>query len=418
MESKFWHPFADMSKVIDSRLTISKGDGSWVWDNHGSRYLDATASLWYLNIGHGRDEVIDAIVTQAKYLEAYSAFGDYTNEPAELLCHKLTDLSTIERAKVFLTAGGGDAVDTAIKLARFYFASIGEAQKQHVISRHRAYHGTHGIGTSIGGIAVNRTGFGDLGFHTSTIPFDDASALESEILRVGAENVACFVAEPIIGAGGVYLPPERYFEDVRRICDRYEVLLLVDSVICGFGRLGTWFGIERFEVIPDITMFAKGVTSGYQPLGGLIISANIADLFYNNKDLVFRHGQTYAGHPLACAAALRNIQIIEDEHLLDRVHEFEGLLFNTLRVVETSDVVDEVRGGIGLMGAVQLSEAFLKRFDDGATMLQMAMRERGVLVRPLGGAIAVSPPLIINASEIEIIGEALLGAIKELETLT
>lgn len=413
--SSFWHPFADMAMIGSDSFKITHAEGVWVWDSQNNKYLDGTASLWYMNIGHGRNEMIDAIAEQGRRVAAYSCFGDYSNEPAELLTERLASLFPVPDAKIFLASGGGDAIDTAVKLARLHFSITGLPDKVQVISREGSYHGTHGIGTSIAGIAANRTGFGPLVQGAAIVARDDPGALRAKIEELGADHVACFILEPVIGAGGVYPPTVGYIEETRRICRESQVLFVADSVICGFGRLGTWFGIERFQVLPDMVVFAKGITSGYIPLGGVLISSEVSEPFFGTRGNVFRHGQTYAGHPLACAAAIRNMEIIERENLLDRSNKLEGPLFDALKKVEKASIVGEVRGGVGLMAAAELGSDFLAGHPDGATQLQMAMRKRGVLVRPLGGAIAVSPPLVIDEAEISLIGSALSDSIDELE---
>ena len=406
-----------MSTVASNHLAIVRAESVWVWDDNDTRYLDGTASLWYMNVGHGRQEIIDAIALQGRRVAAYSCFGDYSNGPAESLTRMLADLSPIDNSKIFLTSGGGDAIDTAVKLARLYFSVTGLPKKQHVISREGSYHGTQGIGTSITGIPANRVGFGSLLRETSLVANDDPSDLRARIEQIGPERVACFVLEPVIGAGGVYPPVEGYIEQARSICHELGVLFIADSVICGFGRLGTWFGIERFDVVPDMIVFAKGVTSGYLPLGGVVVSPEIAGPFYRIPGNIFHHGPTYAGHPLACAAAVENIEIIKKERLLERSGKLEGPLFSAVKRVETSEIVSEVRGGIGLMAAVQLAPNFLAEFPNGPALLQMAMRKRGVLIRPLGNAIALSPPLVIQESEITLMGLALEESIEELESI-
>ena len=269
----FWHPFADMAAVSQHELVIERGEGVWVYDTHGTRYYDATASLWYANIGHGRAEVADAVASQLRTLEAYHTFGDMANRPANELCTRLAELAPIDDAKIFLTSGGGDSIDAAAKLARRHFINLGQPERMHLISRTQGYHGTHGFGTSLGGIEPNVVNWGPLVPQVSTVPFDSLAALEAEIAKVGPDKVAAFFCEPVVGAGGVLLPPEGYIQGVADLCAEHGILLVIDSVICGFGRLGTWFGIERWpDVTPDMITFAKGVTSGYIPLGGVVVS--------------------------------------------------------------------------------------------------------------------------------------------------
>ena len=245
----FWHPFADMAAVSQSELLIERGEGVWVFDSDGNRYFDATASLWYANIGHGRAEVADAVAAQLRKLEAYHTFGDFTNRPANEVCERLASLAPVDDAKVFLTSGGGDSIEVAAKLARRHFVNLGQPERVHLISRTHGYHGTHGFGTSLGGIEPNVTNWGPLIPQTSVVPYDSLEALEAKILEVGPDKVAAFFCEPVIGAGGVPLPPEGYIQGVADLCAEHGILLVIDSVICAFGRLGTWFGVERW---PDV----------------------------------------------------------------------------------------------------------------------------------------------------------------------
>jgi adenosylmethionine-8-amino-7-oxononanoate aminotransferase len=412
--TRLWHPFAQMGKVKDNQLTLTRGDDVWVWDDEGNRYLDGTASLWYTNVGHGRDSIREAVSDQMKDLETYSAFGDFANRPSDDLARRLSDLSPIADAKVFLTSGGGDSIDTASKLARRYWHEKGQGGRHHLISRVHGYHGTHGFGTSLAGIPPNRAAVGDLVEEVSVIGHDDAGELKAEIERIGAENVAAFFMEPVIGAGGVYPPPDGYIEEVAAICRDAGVLFVVDAVICAFGRLGTWYGIERWPgVVPDMIVFAKGVTSGYLPLGGVVISPEIAAPFWDDPEAPpFRHGATYAGHATCCAAALENIRILEDEGLLSRGQDLEGALFDQMNRSVDLPATGEVRGGTGLMAALELAPDLMEADVGAPVKLAMAMRERGVLARPLGRGVAVSPPLTVGSEHLEMIGDTLLESVR------
>ena len=240
-------------------------------------------------------------------LEAYSTFGDFGNRPANELAERLAAHAPMDGARVFLASGGGDSIDAAAKIARRHWIEQGQPERVHLISRTQGYHGTHGFGTSIGGIEANTSNWGPLVPAVSTVAFDSLPALEAEIERVGPDKVAAFFCEPVIGAGGVYAPPEGYIEGVADLCAEHGILFVVDSVICGFGRLGTWYGIERWEdVRPDMITFAKGVTSGYLPLGGVVVSdARGGAVLRGPGGPMLRHGATYAGHPACCAAAWR-----------------------------------------------------------------------------------------------------------------
>lgn len=412
-ETSFWHPFANMAEVTRSRLTIAEANGNYVYDDAGRQYLDATASLWYANVGHGRKEIAEAINAQLSKVAAYSTFADITNEPAELLAAKVASVSPMPGSKVFFVSGGGDAIDTAAKLARRYFHETGHPERQILVSRGDSYHGTHGFGTSLAGMPANRAGYGDLINSVAQIDRDDPEDLAALAENIGAEHIAAVFVEPVIGAGGVHLPKPGYIKRLREICTSIGALLVIDSVICGFGRLGEWFGPERFGVIPDMITFAKGITSGYVPLGGVVVSAGVSAPFFEGKGAAFRHGPTYAGHPLACAAGLANLEIMERENLIPRGRTLEGSLAEALNSTLDSPLISEVRAGMGLLGAIEVEANVLKERPATLGKLQMAMRERGVLVRTLMTSIAVSPPLTITEAEIERIGAAFADSLKQ-----
>lgn len=396
-DTHLWHPFAPMGAVRGHEFVLERGDGVWVWDEEGNRYLDATASLWYANVGHGRSEIADAVGEQMAKLEAYSTFGDFANRPALDLADRLSALTdgTMPDPRVFLVSGGGDAVDTASKLARRYWTQVGEPQRVNLLSRTFGYHGTHGFGTAIAGIEPNREGMGPLMAETARVGHDSLDDLREEVERLGPETVAAFVCEPVIGAGGVRPPVEGYLEGVFELCREHGILFVVDSVICGFGRLGTWFGYERWGLEPDMVCFAKGVTSGYMPLGGVIVSDRIAEPFWGSEGApAFRHGATYSGHPSCCAAALANLTIIEREGLLQRTLDNEEVFHAAFRPLATHDKVGEVRGGIGLLAAVALDPEILAERPAAPIDLAARVRDHGVIVRALGDGVATSPPLI------------------------
>jgi adenosylmethionine-8-amino-7-oxononanoate aminotransferase len=400
-----WHPFAEMGAVDADRMVITRAQGPWVWDDSGTRYLDGTAALWYSNLGHGWPEIAEAVGRQLKTLDAYSIFGDYANEPAIQLADRLAALAPSPRSRVFLGAGGGDMIDAAAKIARIHHALRGEPQRVHLIGRIDGYHGTHGIGTAVGGIAANSAGFGMLVPDASSVEHDDPDALEAEIERVGPERVAAFFCEPVIGAGGVRLPPTGYIETVAEICARHGVLFVADCVICGFGRLGTWLGIDRWPVKPDLIALAKGISGGTLPVGALIAAPEVADPFFRGAPgaPVLRHGQTYAGHPACCAAANAALDIYEREDLIERGRALEGPLADALRPLEEHGLVKEVRAGLGFLAGIELTAEGIARDPAIVVKWQKACRSAGVLVRPLGAGIAVSPPLTCGEEEIELL---------------
>lgn len=409
----FWHPFANMADVAGNELVLERAEDVWLYDTDGRRYLDGSASLWYANAGHGREEIIERVGEQMRQLEAYSTFGDIANRPALELADRIAGLAPVEDARVFLVSGGGDAIDTAAKLARGSFALRGQPQRVHLISRRHAYHGTHGFGTSVAGIEANATGWGPLIPATSVVDHDSVEALDDEIRRLGPENVAAFFCEPIIGAGGVRLPSPGYIEGVAEVCANHGVLFIADEVICGFGRLGTWFGVERWPgVQPDLITFAKGVSSGYLPVGGVVVSGEVAEPFWSGDGAVFRHGATYSGHPACCAAALANLEILEREGLVERARELEGELASVLAPLAERPEVAEVRAGLGLLAAVELAPDLVAQ--GGVARVAREARERGVFVRALGTSVAVSPPLTVRSEHLELLAEALTGAIEAL----
>lgn len=414
--TRLWHPFADMAAVPGNELVFDRAEGCWIWDEQGNRYLDATASLWCCNLGHGEPRIRAAIDAQLDRLDSYSIFGDYGNRPAMELADRLAAHAPMDDARVFLTSGGGDSIDTAAKIARAHWINRGQRDRAHIIGRSQGYHGTHAFGTSIGGIESNTSGWGQLVPHTSSVPWDSLEALEAEILRVGPDKVAAFFCEPVIGAGGVLLPPEGYLEGVSALCEEHGILLVIDAVICGFGRLGTWFGIERWGVRPDMVVFAKGVSAGVLPVGGVAVAGHVAESFFGGSPgSILRHGPTYAGHPVCCAAAVAALDVYE-EGALTRGQELEGNLAAELDPLAAHPAVGAVRSGTGLLGAVQLHDDVLAAVPGAVGVLQKAARDHGVLVRGLPSGVAVSPPLTITADELQTIGTGLRAALDAITT--
>jgi len=411
-ETRLWHPFADMAVVKQREVVLTRGEGVWLWDDQGRRYLDGTASLWLANVGHGRREIADAVHAQMVELEAYSAFGDFASRPAIELARRIAELAPQEGARVFFTTGGGEAIDTAAKLARRYWVAVGRPERVHLIGRTGGYHGTNGYGTSIGGIEPNRASFGPLVPAVSQVEHDSLEALEAEIHRVGPERVAAVFAEPVIGAGGVHPPAEGYLEGVQALCEEHGILFVADEVICGFGRLGHWFGSQRFGLAPDLMTFAKGVTSGYMPLGGVVASGRVAEPFWSQPGTTLRHGATYSAHASCCVAGLVNIDIIEREGLLARSRELEEPLHDAFRQLLDHPLIGAVRGGVGLLAAADLAPEAVAAGITPADVFAAA-RERGVLVRALGAGVAVSPPLVITREEIELLGRSLRAALDD-----
>ena len=412
-EPALWNGFANMASLAGHTVTVVRGEGSWVYDDHGRAYLDALASLWYCNVGHGRAELADAAAAQMHELAAYQTFEPFSNRPAEALARRVADLSSLPGAKVFLTPGGGsDAIDTAAKLARSYWHAMGQDSKQITIARSHAYHGMNAYGTSLGGIPANTAPFVPLVSLIEHVAWDDAAALEKAIESAGPARVAAFFCEPVIGAGGVYPPPEGYLASVREICHRHDVLFIADEVITGFGRTGAWLASERFALDPDMITTAKGLSSGYAPIGAVIASARVAKPFWRpGSQEIFRHGYTYSGHPASCAVALANLDLIEREQLVARVAALEPVLAATLAPLAGHDLVGEVRAGSGLLAAVEIAED-ARTADPGlAPRLVSEIRDRGVITRLLRGvALQISPPFVITEAEIAKIAEVFAAA--------
>jgi putrescine---pyruvate transaminase len=409
-ERSFWNPMTNVGAFRDGGITIVRGRGSTVWDDAGAELIDISGALWYCNVGYGRTELADAAAAQMRELASYKTYDGFTAPPTEALAARVAQLVPLDGAKVFFTSGGGESIDTAAKLARAYWAAVGEPDKHVVISRQFAYHGSNAYGTSLGGMAPLVETYGRLVPEVEQVPWDDAGALGEAIDRIGADRVAAFFAEPIIGAGGVLIPPEGYLDRVQEICRERGVLLVLDEVITGFGRTGEWFATGRYGLSPDLITVAKGITSGYIPLGGVIASSRVAEPFWSEgTQHVFRHGFTYSGHATACAVGLANLEVIEREGLVGRVKELEPVLADALTPLADHPAVAEVRTGVGLLGAVELADpAKLQPVVDAAY-------ERGVLVRGIRGvALQVSPPFVITEDELattaRVFGEALDAA--------
>ncbi len=397
--SAFWHPFAEMSKVQHAPFIIDRGEGIYVYDESGRRYLDAAASLWYMNVGYGRTEIIDAMAEQARKLPAFHAFIDYGTRPPIDLADRIAAVAPVRGSRVFFGSGGAAAGETAAKLTRRYFNAIGEPERTVFISREWAYHGMHPYGTTLGGMEPNRSGYnGDLVADVVIVPFDDTEAVEKAIDHAGAERIAGIFVEPVIGAGGVRPVEEGYFGKVHELVRSAGGLYISDEVITGFGRVGDWFAANRFGLQPDLVTFAKGVTCGYAPLGGVIASPQVAAPFFDTPGLMFRHGYTYSGHATACTAGLVVMDILEREGLIERAAALEEELYQALLPLEELPVVDHVRRGVGALAAVQLTVG-----DDETLPYRAATacREAGVLTRAVGGGgLQVSPPFIMTPDDV------------------
>jgi adenosylmethionine-8-amino-7-oxononanoate aminotransferase len=405
----FWHPFADMGAVEQTgALTIVKGEGAYVYDADGRRYFDSSGALWYCNVGHGRTELAEAAAAQMQAIAAFSNFADLATEPTEALATRVAELAPMPNAKVFFTSGGGEAVETAGKLALRYWVESGHPAKRILISRTNAYHGSNGIGTGIGGIAPNRDGYERLIPDWREVAWDDAGELERTIEEAGADRIAAFFCEPVMGAGGVHAPPEGYLDAVGEICRRHNVLFIVDEVITAFGRLGEWFASNRFGLAPDLVTCAKGISSGYVPLGAVVASERVWEPFFKPGAGMWRHGYTYSGHATAAAVALANLDLLEREELIPRGRELEGPLADALRPLAEHPGVDEVRAGTGLMAAVALSAQLRGEDPAWANTVVVGLRERGVISRLLAdGSLQISPALVATEADFELLANAI-----------
>ena len=408
-----WHPFSDMAAVsANGQLVLTEGRGTQIFDDRGREYLDFTAGLWFANVGHGRAEIAEAVGRQAGRLAHYSMFGDMVDEPAVSLAERVAALAPVADSRVFFTSGGSDSVDTGLKIVRRYWQVMGQPERQIVLTRDHAYHGMHWAGTKLSGLDPNREGWGDLGDDTVRVSWNNADDLAETIERVGAHRIAAFFCEPVIGAGGVRFAGDQYLKEAREVCREHDVLWVSDEVISGFGRTGDWFASGRFGIDPDLILTAKGITSGYIPMGAVIVAPRVAAPFYNGTAGVFRHGYTYSGHAVAAAAAHSNLDIIEREGLVERVRVLEGPLHEQLASLVEHPLVSEVRAGVGLLGAVQVDPAVLATDPGLTSRVVMSMRERGVLSRALiDGSIQVSPPFVIDIKQIglavDVIGASL-----------
>ncbi|MEP3276898.1 MAG: aspartate aminotransferase family protein [Stappiaceae bacterium] len=417
------HPFTDYGALnAEGSRVIVKADGVWLWDSDGNRFLDGMAGLWCVQIGHGRPEIAEAVYRQMQELSYYNTFFKTTHIPAIDLAEKLAQLAPNHLNHVFFVGSGSEANDTVFRMVRTYWDLKGQPDKKTIIGRWNGYHGSTLAGTSLGGMKAMH-GQGDLpvsGVHHINQPYwfgeggdmsldefglHSARELETTLDQLGQENVAAFIAEPVQGAGGVIIPPDTYWPEIGRICQERDILLVADEVICGFGRLGTWFGSEHFGIQPDLMPIAKGLSSGYLPIGGVMVSDKMADVFINEGDEFF-HGFTYSGHPACCAAALVNLEIMQKERIVERVKEDIGPYFqNKWQSLAEHPLVGEARM-VGLMGALELvpdtkkprATKFSDTGDVGGLCRDISF-SNGLVMRAVRDSMIVSPPLVITHDE-------------------
>jgi len=390
--SSFLHPFAKPSR--ESFIRIVRGEGALLWDSDGNELIDGMASLWYCAIGHGRAEMADAVSAQMRQLETYSCFDPFTNGPAEELADALHEIAPMDDSRVFLCCSGSEAVDSAMKLARIAHVQAGHPERKLIISRVRGYHGTAYGGTSAQGIAPNREHFGPWVGDVVQVPADDIEAMAT-LMAEHSDTLAAVLVEPVQGAGGIYPPTEGYLESLRRLCDQHGAYLIYDEVISGFGRLGHWFAAHRFGVRPDFVTFAKAVTSGYQPLGGVFVGPAPRAALEADPEFFLRHGFTYSGHASACAAGLTNLAIIRREGLVERSLHVGGRLHDGLQALADDGVIDHTRGD-GAMWAAGLHP------HQNAMTIRDEMLRRGVITRAINAeTLAFCPPLVITDAQVD-----------------
>ena len=421
----FLHPFTDF-KALAARgaRIVTRGEGIYLWDSEGQRIFDAMSGLWCVNVGYGQQPLIDAATRQLQELPFYNAFFQTSTPPAIELAELLADLSPPQFQHVFFAGSGSESNDTVVRMVRRYWALMGQPQRQVIISRWNGYHGSTMAGASLGGMPGMHEQGGlpipgivhidqphwwehgrSLGLSRDEFGLQAARWLEDKILEVGPENVAAFIGEPVQGAGGVIVPPDTYWPEIQRICDRYGILLVSDEVICGFGRTGHWFGCERFGTRPDLITFAKGVTSGYVPLGGVLVGERVAQALIE-KGGEFTHGYTYSGHPVACAVGVANLKLIQELKLVERVRDETGPYMAELyRQIAEHPLVGEVQT-CGLMGALTLvrDKATNAPF---APEVEIAMVCRGhcfgngLIMRAVGDRMIVAPPLVTTRAQLD-----------------
>ena len=401
MTDALLHPFSPPGMPEGDFVEIVRGEGSLVFDSNGREYVDAMANLWLCQVGHGRTEIIDAVTAQMHQMEAYNTFAPFTNGPAARVAEMIAKRSPHPDGRVFLGCSGSEAVDTALKIARQVQQRRGQEGRQVIVKRTNGYHGTNFGGTSAQGIAPNREGWGDLVPHFVEVPHDDLEAAAS-IFADHGDRIAAVLTEPVQGAGGVFPPVDGYLEGLRRLCDDNGALLIFDEVICGFGRIGEWFGAQAFGVTPDLITFAKGVTSGYLPLSGVILSRHVCEEL-EEPGFLLRTGYTYSGHQASCAAGIANLELMTNEGLDTRANHVGDRLQEGLRALEADGLIESWRG----MGAVYAAE-----LGRDSIPVRNEILANGVIVRPIGTCLAICPPLVITDDEVGRIIDTMADALR------
>lgn len=414
----YLHPFTDYKDLGQKKSRIiTRADGVYIYDADGNEILDGMSGLWCVNVGYGRQELVEAAARQLRELPYYNSFFQCAHPPSIELSRMLREVTQPQFNRVFFTGSGSESIDTIIRMSRRYWELMGEPDRQVLISRVSSYHGSTVAGASLGGMKPMHSQAGRplpdmehieapywFGSDRTLAPDEfgrqTAAALRRKIDELGAGKVAAFVGEPIQGAGGVLIPPDSYWPEIQKVCDEYGILLVTDEVICGFGRLGEWFGADHYGVKPDLMTFAKGVSSGYLPLGGVMVGDRLADVLID-KGGEFFHGYTYSGHPASCAVAIENIRILQRERLVERVRDDIGpYLQKGWHSLSDHPLVGETRM-TGLMGALELvaSKDPMTRFDPkrgAGTMCRDLLVNNGVVMRAVGDTIVVAPPFVLT----------------------
>jgi len=419
----YLHPFTDFKRLAaEGSRIISRAEGSYLYDFDGQRILDAMAGLWCVNAGYGRHELVEAAREQMQQLPYYNSFFKSANPPAIALAAKLAEITQPQFNRVFFTGSGSEANDTIVRMVRRYWELAGEPRRNVIISRTNAYHGSTVAGASLGGMRWMHAQGGlpipDITHICQPYWYQDGGALSPEhfglwaarqlaekIEELGPQRIAAFIGEPVQGAGGVIIPPQTYWPEIQRICDHYGILLIADEVVCGFGRLGHWFGHEHFGFRPDLMTLAKGLTSGYLPLGAVMVGDRVADALIERGG-EFSHGYTYSGHPVSCAVALRNLLILQEEQLVGRVRDDTGpYLQERWRQLENHPLVGEARG-IGFIGALELvadkaDRRFFPDRDRAGTICRDHCFANGLVMRAVRDTMIIAPPLIMDREQID-----------------
>ena len=423
----YLHPFTDHEALRQKGArVIVRGENIYLWDSEGNKILDGMSGLWCVNVGYGRTSISEAVYKQMEILPFYNSFFNTTNVPAVALAALLSELAPPQFNHVFFTGSGSEANDTIVRMVRRYWDLMGSPGRQTIISRINAYHGSTMAGASLGGMAgmhaqgglpipgivhIGQPNYLEAGQGMTEAEFGLHAAgwLEEKILELGAGKVGAFIGEPVQGAGGVIIPPATYWPEIQRICDKYDVLLIADEVICGFGRLGAWFGSELFQIQPDFITFAKGVTSGYVPLGGVLVGNRVARVMID-KGGDFNHGFTYSGHPVACAAALENLRIILEEQLVEKVALETGPYLKTQFAALGAHPLVGYADSCGFVAGLNLVRKKGATVHEHTTFdpaLEVGMVCRGhmfgngMIMRAVGDRMIIAPPLVMTTAQID-----------------